>query len=310
MLNFIILWLISLLCGVLRVPFYTLLERKILRYVQFRKGPKKVRIIGLLQPITDGVKLIIKENCLPYNSNFGIFFFRPLIIFFLMIRFWRLYPSYFNNLIFQFRIFLFLRFSAFNIYGLLGSGWRRNSKYALLGRLRGSAQTISYEVRLFTLIFFPLFVFLNFQINQNYQNKNIGFQFILLFLFIWLILLVVETNRSPFDFAEGERELVSGFKIEYTGIPFIFLFLGEYGKILFLRLITTLLFFNIKIVFKVFIAKFIAIIVLWIRRRFPRFRYDMLMELRWKNILIFLVILFFLVFCFLKNNVKHIRPLT
>lgn len=261
----------------LGVGFLTLVERKVLSYIQARKGPNKIGLLGVLQPLRDAAKLFTKELS-KLNLRFTPSFYGgPVFGVIVILTLWFLYFRNFN-IRFNWGIIFFLRVSSLNVFSLLLSGWARSSKYALLGRVRASAQTISYEVIL-ALALLCIILFL-----ERFRVQNRVFWISLLspaFLGLWLICIVAETNRAPFDLAEGERELVSGFNIEYGGSRFAFLFIAEYGSILFISMITASLFFNSQILgllgFRV--------IILWIRGSFPRIRYDSLMHLCWKTLL-------------------------
>lgn len=295
----IIIFLVFILIILVRVTFLTLLEQKILRYVQVRKGPNKVGFIGLLQPFCDAIKLFFKEFTFPIYSNYLIYYFCPLISFSLSLFIWVRFPFIFNFFSFDL-IFLFI-FSCIRIgvYFIIFSGWSSNSNYALLGRLRSIAQTISYEVCI--ILFFFRFFFLIISLNLNkfliYQ-ENLRFLFLnLIVILILLIIFLAETNRAPFDFAEGESELVSGFNVEYRRGGFALIFLSEYSIILFLRIIFAFIFLFNSYFYLIFYLKlsFIVFFFIWVRGSFPRFRYDKLIYLTWKLYLpisLFLVIFF------------------
>lgn len=281
--------MVFIISGILCVPFFTMWERKVLRYIQKRKGPKKVSYLGILQPVADGIKLIIKNSGRPRSSNKFLFLFSPFLKFFLMLVLWVLYPNIKPTFNFKLGVILFLCISSLNVYTLIGRGWGRKSKYRLLGSVRGAAQTISYEVNLIILIFFPCCTGLSYSFTSKiYSNSFLILIFFPTLIVFWLMTLIAETNRAPFDFAEGERELVSGFKTEFSSVPFVFLFLAEYGKIIILSFFSSVLFFSLCIltyVQIVLISFFIMFFILWCRGSFPRFRYDFLMEISWKVIL-------------------------
>lgn len=275
------------------VPFLTLLERKVLGYVQSRKGPKKVSYLGLLQPIRDGFKLILKELGTPNFAKVLFFWIRPVISLLLMILAWSLFPTPFNYYSFGLGVVFFLCIARLQVYTLLGSGWGSKSKYALLGSVRGAAQTISYEVSLIFILFFPCRLEFSYNL-YSFLRKTTNYFLLLFPIFcMWFISCLAETNRAPFDFAEGERELVSGFKIEFSALEFTCLFLSEYGKILLMRFITAILFFPTNYFIFILLGSFFSFCFVWVRGTLPRFRYDLLMNMAWKVFLpIALLILF------------------
>lgn len=271
------------------VAFFTLLERKVLGYIQIRKGPNKVGIVGLLQPFRDAIKLFRKESVIPLISNYLIYYFSPIFNFFLSLSLWLCLPYLRIIFSFNYGFLFFLCLRSLAVYRLILSGWSSNSIYALLGRLRSIAQTISYEVRLALLIISLIFIILgfNFSLLILYQkNLWLGFLIIILILII-LVSRLAETNRSPFDFAEGESELVSGFNVEYRSGGFALIFLSEYSSIIFIRFLVRLIFLGgnlLSFVFFIFV-RLICFLWLWIRGTLPRFRYDKLMSLAWKRYL-------------------------
>ena len=277
----------------LAVAFFTLLERKVLGYIQQRKGPNKVGFIGLFQPFADAIKLFTKERAQLILVNFIFFTVSPIFSLFLALMLWFLVPNWSGSFVFSFfGVFMFLCISRLRVYSTLFAGWSSNSKYALLGALRAVAQTISYEVSIVLVIIRVLFIvgrfsFLYFGEFQSFYF----FCFILLFpvFCVWLVTVLAETNRAPFDFAEGESELVSGFNIEYGGGGFALLFLAEYGRILVMRVFSSVLFIGGIGVFFVccFFGGLVRFFILWVRGRFPRMRYDRLIALTWKSFLPF-----------------------
>lgn len=281
-------------CILLAVAFFTLLERKGLRYIQIRKGPNKVGFAGIPQPLADAFKLLTKETAKPSMANYLPYFTAPIFSFFLALLLWQLYPRAYSLGYFKWGILFFLCISGLNVYGTLLAGWSSNSKYALLGRLRAIAQTISYEVRMALVLLFPLFLVGSFNfIEIQERQKNIWLAFLIIPVsLIWLVTCVAETNRAPFDFAEGESELVSGFNIEYGRAGFALIFLAEYANILVMSLFSSVLFFGGNSIFFferdfIFIVKvlFFAFAFIWVRGSYPRFRYDLLMALTWKGFL-------------------------
>nr|AVJ52648.1 NADH dehydrogenase subunit 1 [Augocoris gomesii] len=279
-------YLIIIILILVAVGFVTLLERKVLGYIQLRKGPNKVGLLGLLQPFSDGLKLFFKEQTFPYKSNFLIYYFSPIFMLLLSMSLWCLYPMLVNMYNFGYGFLFFMCCTGLGVYGTLLSGWSSNSNYALLGSLRSVAQTISYEVSMaFIMICLIIFVFsfnlIDFMLYQEYI-WFIFFSFPL--FFCWLSSCLAETNRSPFDFSEGESELVSGFNVEYSGSGFAFIFLSEYMNIIFMSMLTVVMFLGCDLFSFVFYLKVVSIIYwfIWVRGTLPRFRYDKLMYLTWK----------------------------
>nr|YP_009472972.1 NADH dehydrogenase subunit 1 [Neolethaeus assamensis]AST10202.1 NADH dehydrogenase subunit 1 [Neolethaeus assamensis] len=281
---FVISYLVTLVFILISVGFVTLLERKVLGYIQLRKGPNSVGFMGLLQPFSDGIKLFFKEQTYPYMSNFLIYYLCPVFMLFLSFLLWVLFPQVINVYNFDYGFLFFMCCTGMGVYGVMLSGWSSNSKYALLGGLRAVAQTISYEVSM-TLIMLCYFLFI---FSYNFLDFMIyQFFWFLLFsiplFFCWLSSCLAETNRSPFDFAEGESELVSGFNVEYSGAGFSFIFLSEYMNIIFMSFLTVVIFLGGDFVSFFFYIKVVLVIFwfIWVRGTLPRFRYDKLMYLTW-----------------------------
>nr|YP_010143393.1 NADH dehydrogenase subunit 1 [Euphaedusa planostriata]QQL04600.1 NADH dehydrogenase subunit 1 [Euphaedusa planostriata] len=288
------------LCVLLAVAFYTILERKMLGLMQCRKGPNKVGYLGLLQAISDALKLFMKALLIPFMSNSNIFFLLPAAGLSLSLIFWILYPSpwVFNFISYGFMLFLVL--ISLNVYIPALAGWASNSKYAMLGGLRAAAQTISYEVSLVLILFFPFIL----KLTYDWLESSEDFMVLLLLLplgLVWFSSALAETNRAPFDFAEGESELVSGFNIEYGGALFALLFLAEYSSILFISMATVIWFCGSSYWFVMFIMwMLITYCFLIVRGVYPRHRYDLLMMFCWKCYLPFsLAALSFLLLTFL-----------
>nr|QWC71229.1 NADH dehydrogenase subunit 1 [Scartelaos sp. sckw001-2015] len=280
----------------LAVAFLTLLERKVLGYMQLRKGPNVVGPYGLLQPIADGVKLFIKEPVRPSTSSPLLFLLAPMLALTLALTLWAPLPLPHPVTDLNLSILFILALSSLAVYSILGAGWASNSKYALIGALRAVAQTISYEVSLglillSTIIFTGGFALQTFNITQ----ESIWLVFPAWPLAaMWYISTLAETNRAPFDLTEGESELVSGFNVEYAGGPFALFFLAEYANILLMNTLSATLFLGashlpyypelttINLMTK---AALLSVLFLWVRASYPRFRYDQLMHLIWKNFL-------------------------
>nr|WPR14735.1 NADH dehydrogenase subunit 1 [Pseudomphala latericea] len=298
--------LFTYICILLAVAFFTLLERKGLSYMQLRKGPNKVGVMGLPQPLADAAKLLTKEIAKPTMANYSPYFMAPVFSFILALLLWQLYPSMCATGYFKWGILFFLCVSSLNVYGTLLAGWASNSKYALLGSLRAIAQTISYEVSMALILLFPLFIlgtFSFFELNEKQTGVWFGFLMLPVF-FMWFVTCIAETNRAPFDFAEGESELVSGFNIEYGAAGFALIFLAEYANILVMSLFSAVLFLGGGSFFLgasdlIFMVKilFFAFVFIWVRASYPRFRYDLLMSLTWKSFLPAALSLLLLIFC-------------
>nr|WIK99913.1 NADH dehydrogenase subunit 1 [Prophantis adusta] len=283
----IFLGVLILILGVLiGVAFLTLLERKVLGYIQIRKGPNKVGIMGVLQPFSDAIKLFTKEQTYPMFSNYLSYYFSPVISFILSLIIWMMIPYYFNMISFNLGLLFFLSCTSMGVYTVMVAGWSSNSNYSLLGGLRAVAQTISYEVSLALILMSSIVLIMDFNLlNFKIYQKLIWFIFLMLPLSMcWLSSSLAETNRTPFDFAEGESELVSGFNIEYSSGGFALIFLAEYSSILFMSLLFVLMYlggYNLGLFFYLKLS-FISFMFIWVRGTLPRYRYDKLMYLAWK----------------------------
>ena len=290
-LSFALNLIVTVLVAALAIAFFTLLERKALGYFQTRKGPNKVGLIGLPQPFADALKLFTKEISTPSIANKTPFLIAPIIRLFLALFLWPLYPSSAPCSHFSLRVLFFLMVSSLNVYTTLGAGWSSNSKYALLGALRGVAQTISYEVSIVLILLTPLIIIssLSLSIFLN-DRRQLPMLLAAPLFFAWFASILAETNRTPFDFAEGESELVSGFNTEYRRGTFALIFIAEYLNILFIRLITVFFFLphtiNLPIIAAPILTTFktiiFAFLFVWVRATLPRIRYDRLIALTWK----------------------------
>nr|WHN64471.1 NADH dehydrogenase subunit 1 [Brachytarsina amboinensis] len=283
--------LILLIFVLVSVAFLTLLERKVLGYIQIRKGPNKVSILGLFQPFCDAIKLFSKEQIYPMLSNYLVYLISPMFFMFLSLLTWLCMPMMINLYSFNLSILFFLCCLSMGVYGLMIAGWSSNSNYALLGGLRAVAQSISYEVSLVLILMSFVFLINGYNLLFFYKYQlYVWFMFLLIpFFFVWFMISLAETNRTPFDFAEGESELVSGFNIEYSSGGFALIFMAEYSMILFMSMIFCLMFLGGDMFSIFFYIKlvFISFMFIWIRGTFPRFRYDKLMYLAWKSFLPF-----------------------
>nr|ACJ43687.1 NADH dehydrogenase subunit 1 [Neurergus kaiseri]ACO05534.1 NADH dehydrogenase subunit 1 [Neurergus kaiseri] len=282
----------------LAVAFLTLVERKVLGYMQLRKGPNVVGPMGLLQPIADGLKLFIKEPVRPSTSSQTLFLIMPTMALTLALMIWIPLPMPFMLSNLNLGILFLLALSSLAVYSILGSGWSSNSKYALIGALRAVAQTISYEVTLGLILLCLILMTGSFMLT----NFNVTQEPIWLLIpawpmaMMWFISTLAETNRAPFDLTEGESELVSGFNVEYAGGPFALFFLAEYSNILLMNTMSTILFLGptmnhlhpeILTTNLIIKTSMLSVGFLWVRASYPRFRYDQLMHLIWKNFLPF-----------------------
>nr|ABK35791.1 NADH dehydrogenase subunit 1 [Rhinolophus ferrumequinum]ALT66279.1 NADH dehydrogenase subunit 1 [Rhinolophus ferrumequinum tragatus] len=280
----------------LAVAFLTLIERKVLGYMQFRKGPNVVGPYGLLQPIADAVKLFTKEPLRPLTSSVSMFIIAPVLALTLALTMWTPLPMPHPLINLNLGVLFMLAMSSLAVYSILWSGWASNSKYALIGALRAVAQTISYEVTLAIILLSVLLLNGSFSLSTLIITQEHTW---LIFpswplAMMWFISTLAETNRAPFDLTEGESELVSGFNVEYAGGPFALFFLAEYANIIMMNIFTTTLFlgaYHNPIMPELYTTNFVlkslllTISFLWIRASYPRFRYDQLMHLLWKNFL-------------------------
>lgn len=293
----IINYLIVIIPILLSVAIFTLFERKVIGYIQRRKGPNLVGFLGILQPMADGLKLMIKEPVIPLNSNRLMYISAPIITLLLSLVNWVLIPFDKNVVISDLNIgiLFILGISSLSVYGVIIAGWSSNSKYAFLGALRSSAQMISYEVSISIIILTLLVPVGSLNLTDIVLSQSeiwFIFPFFPVFL-LFLISSVAETNRHPFDLPEAEAELVSGYNVEYASVGFAFFFIGEYANIIlmcslnvilflggwlpipFLGFLPNILSFTLKVVFMVFVF-------ILIRAMLPRYRYDQLMSLGWK----------------------------
>nr|BBH37123.1 NADH dehydrogenase subunit 1 [Eviota japonica] len=280
----------------LAVAFLTLLERKVLGYMQLRKGPNVVGPYGLLQPLADGLKLFTKEPIRPSSASPLLFISAPVLALALALTLWAPLPLPHPVLNLNLAILFILAISSLAVYAILGSGWASNSKYALIGALRAVAQTISYEVSLGLILLSTVILSGGFAL-QAFDNAQEAIWLLAPtwpLAAMWYVSTLAETNRAPFDLTEGESELVSGFNVEYAGGPFALFFLAEYANILLMNTFSAIMFMGasrfphfsgfttLNLMLK---AAFLSVAFLWVRASYPRFRYDQLMHLTWKSFL-------------------------
>nr|YP_009731379.1 NADH dehydrogenase subunit 1 [Vespa simillima simillima]QHQ97690.1 NADH dehydrogenase subunit 1 [Vespa simillima simillima] len=301
---FIFLSLLLMMIGILvGVAFFVLLERKLLGYIQDRKGPNKVLFLGIFQSFSDAIKLFVKENVKLYKLNYLFYYLSPMVGFFMTLMLMIGLP--FNENLFSMNLFLLYMMSCLSlgVYVIMMSGWSSNSMYSILGGVRSVAQSLSYEVSMF-LIFFVMFFYVeSFKLIDflKYQEGIMKFWYVNFIVCVMMFLsMVAELNRMPFDFIEGESELVSGFNIEYMSGSFTLIFLGEYMMIMILGILFMFMFFGYSLLnFKgIFLVLMFMILMIWIRGCLPRMRYDNLMYFCWYYILSLIMLNLFLVFVF------------
>nr|ASY97988.1 NADH dehydrogenase subunit 1 [Taumantis sigiana] len=282
--------LILIIFVMVGVAFFTLLERSVLGYIHLRKGPNKVGNMGVLQPFSDAIKLFCKEHMNPSISNYLLYYVCPVFSLFLSLFLWMLIPYMSGLFNFKLGLFFFLVCTSMGVYTVMLAGWSSNSNYALLGGLRAVAQTISYEVSLALIMLSFIFLISSYSLLDFYYYQ-LGVWMFLIFCMplcnVWFVSCLAETNRSPFDFAEGESELVSGFNVEYGSGGFALIFLSEYSSILFMSMLMCVIFLGSDLNSFMFYLKlmFISFLFIWVRGTLPRYRYDKLMYLAWKSFL-------------------------
>ena len=287
------------------IAYFTLVERKLIAGIQRRRGPNVVGLYGLLQPLADGLKLLLKETILPSRANISLFLLAPLLSFTLSLIGWAVIPVRENYVFADLNVGILYLFavSSLGVYGIILSGWASNSKYAFLGALRSAAQIISYEVSLGFILITVLLCVGSLNLTTIVLAQTQIWYVIPLFpmFVIFFISALAETNRHPFDLPEAEAELVAGYNVEYSSMGFALFFLGEYGNMLLICSITTILFlggwlpivnvmpFNLipgVIWFGMKVCLFVAAFI-WARAAYPRYRYDQLIRLGWKIFLPF-----------------------
>lgn len=292
--------LIIIIPLLISVAYFTLAERKIMGSIQRRRGPNVIGYLGLLQPLADGLKLFVKETILPSNANLTVFLFAPLLTFFLSLIGWAVIPFSENAVLVDINVGIIYIFavSSLNVFGIIMAGWSSNSKYPFLGSLRSAAQIISYEVSIGFIIANVSICSGSFNLSAIVDSQEKIWYFIPLFpmFIIFLVSILAETNRHPFDLPEAEAELVSGYNVEYSAMTFALFFLAEYANMLLMSSFTAILFlggwlpiFNIPpfslipgvVWFSIKVALGVFYFVL-MRAILPRFRYDQLMYIGWK----------------------------
>ncbi len=307
------LWMlahIGIIVGALLVgmAYLTYFERKIIGAMQRRQGPMMVGPFGLLQPIADGLKLLSKETIVPSQSNKPVFFIAPMLVFTLALVAWSVIPFDKGWVLANINVGILFLFavSSMGVYGVIMAGWASNSKYAFLGGMRSASQMVSYEVSMGLVIVSVLLVTGSLNLQEIVlAHRPLWVEIMLIPMFVvFMVSILAETNRSPFDLPEGESELSGGFMVEYSSMTFALFFLGEYMNMILMSSIATILFlggwlppFGISalefvpgVIWFGLKTAFVLFIFIWARASFPRYRYDQLMRLGWKIFLPFTLI--------------------
>ena len=283
----------------LGVAYLTYWERKIIGWMQVRIGPNRVGYLGLLQPIADGLKLMMKEIVIPSGASRGLFILGPILAIAPALAAWAVIPFTDTLVLANINAGLLyvMAITSMGVYGVIIAGWASNSKYAFLGAMRSAAQIVSYEIAMGFALVGVLMAAQSLNLIDIVQGQSGGLQqwyiWPLFPLFVvYLIAGVAETNRAPFDVAEGESEIVAGFHVEYSGMAFAVFFLAEYANMILIAALTTLMFLGgwlspvsflpDGIVWWLLKTGFVLFLFLWFRATFPRYRYDQIMRLGWK----------------------------
>nr|DBA43870.1 TPA_asm: ND1 [Bombus vancouverensis nearcticus] len=294
--------LLMMLMILISVAFLTLFERKMLGYIQLRKGPNKMFMKGLFQPFSDALKLLFKEFFF-FNFN-NLYLYSPMIMFFLSFMLWFIYPWMYSFFYIDYSIIFLMLILSLMVYPIMIIGWVSLCNYSILGSLRSMSQMISFEILLFLIFFllmilienYSFFMFMKFQFNVYF------FIFVYPLYIIFIISSLIDLNRVPFDLIEGESELVSGFNIEYYSSLFVLIFLSEYMNIMFMSLLLTMMFFGMNwwSLSFMMIYFFHLILLIMIRGVLPRIRYDKLMMMCWIELLV--LILMYLIYVYLMKE--------
>ena len=300
-----VVWIVLLILLIvvpllLAIAYLTYAERKVIAAMQLRQGPVVVGPLGLLQPIADGVKLLVKETVVPSGANKVVFLLAPVITFTLALIGWAVIPFGDGMVLADINVgvLYLLAISSLGVYGIIMAGWASNSRYAFLGALRSAAQMVSYEIAIGLIIINVLITAGSLNLSDIVRAQEHLWFFIPHFpmFAIFVVSILAETNRHPFDLPEAEAELVAGYNVEYSSMTFALFFLGEYGNMILMSAICSVLFlggwlppFNIAPFTWIpgplwFIGKICVIlfIFIWARATLPRYRYDQLMRLGWK----------------------------
>lgn len=297
--------LVIVLPLLLAVAYLTYAERKVIGAIQLRKGPNVVGPLGLFQPLADGAKLFLKETILPTGANKTVFLVAPMLTFILALVAWAVIPFDEGWVLADINVGVLYLFaiSSLGVYGIIMAGWASNSKYAFLGGLRSAAQMVSYEVSMGLVMISVLVTAGSLNLSDIVMRQKETLWYVIphfpMFV-IYVVSILAETNRAPFDLPESESELVAGYNVEYSAMTFALFFLGEYANMILMSGICTVLFLGgwlpvpglawLPIPGVIWFALKICVILfifLWVRATFPRYRYDQLMRLGWKIFLPF-----------------------
>nr|DBA43974.1 TPA: ND1 [Bombus confusus] len=302
MIYLVLNYLMLMLMILISVAFLTLFERKVLSYMQLRKGPNKVGFKGLLQPISDAMKLLLKEMF--YLSMDNMYKYSPMIMFFLSMMLWLLYPWFNEYFMFENKIIYLMLTLSLSVYPIIMIGWISMCNYSMLGSVRSISQMISFEILLFLMFFILMMMIENYSFNffLNYQFNIKFFIYMYPLYLIFIISMLIELNRVPFDLIEGESELVSGFNTEYYSSLFVMIFLSEYMNIMFMSMLLTMMFYGLMYwsIWYILVFMFHLIILIMIRGVLPRIRYDNLMKMCWVELLV--LILMYMIFIYLIKD--------
>ncbi len=283
------------------VAYLTLAERKVIGWMQIRIGPNRVGYFGLLQPLADGLKLFMKEIIIPSGSSKFLFVIAPIMALMPALAAWAVVPFNAELVLSNANagLLYLLAMTSLGVYGVIIAGWASNSKYAFLGALRSAAQIVSYEIAMGFALVCVLMASQSLNLGDIVRGQQghmgmLNWYFIPLFpmFMVYLISGVAETNRAPFDMAEGESEIVAGFHVEYSGMAFALFFLAEYANMILIAFLTSIMFLGgwlspvsflpDSIIWMLAKVAFVLFLFLWFRATFPRYRYDQLMRLGWK----------------------------
>lgn len=278
------------------VAFITLLERKILGLSQIRLGPNKVSFVGLLQPVIDGLKLLIKSLFLITKRQLFLIWLGPVILIFLFLLVWVwIIPWHGALLSRKYSSILYFSMLGISAYAVILTGWRSTRSFSKLGSVRSILQSLSFEVTLILIFILVIVLFNTFIIKTEVK---IIVEVLTTWVILWILVSLIETNRAPFDLLEGERELIRGFNIELGSLSFVYIFLREYGIIIVISLIFSV---GILGVVNIILISLFSVEVILLRRCFPRIRYDIIIEIIWQSILLIRLRMFLILSVFLKN---------